>query len=565
MAASRHTHDLIGGRYRLDGPIASGGMADVWRATDLQLKRVVAVKLLRAHVANDPIVAERFRREARALARLTHPNIVPVYDCIEEDGQVALVMRLIEGKSLRELLDEAGDAHGPGTLSVYLTVHIGRAIAAALAKAHDENILHRDIKPGNILVMERGEVLLTDFGIAKPLKSSKDDGTDLTRVDIMMGTAKYLSPEQVQGRPLDARADMYSLGLVLYECLAGTVPFKGENDQATAIARLERDPTPLAGYRSDVPSTVINVIHKMLRRKPENRFTSCNEVAEALENAIKHVHDAVTPAEGLSPNASSSATYRPRTAPLDPLMRPREPRTSSPLSAVPSRDAEPTPAPRVQRDRTPRGTAQANTSLPRTQRTSTKRNYIPVALLLVVAMGMSFMLWKGLQNTKSDVAPAIVNEIQVGPVSVVGLKSYDPNGDGAENDALLPALTDGNPATSWTTVCYGNKYFGSKGGLGIVVQLSGIGLGTLSTNFMTAPWSAEVYATTSEAIPASIEDWGLRIGSASGTATGMTTVNVDSPARNVLFLLREIGPSTGCSNNNPFRGELSELSFTSTS
>jgi serine/threonine protein kinase len=564
MAASRHTHDLIGGRYRLDGPIASGGMADVWRATDLQLKRVVAVKLLRAHVANDPTVAERFRREARALARLTHPNIVPVYDCIEEDGQVALVMRLIEGKSLRELLDEAGDAHGPGTLSVYLTVHIGRAIAAALAKAHDENILHRDIKPGNILVMERGEVLLTDFGIAKPLKSSEDDGTDLTRVDIMMGTAKYLSPEQVQGRPLDARADMYSLGLVLYECLAGTVPFKGENDQATAIARLERDPTPLAGYRSDVPSTVINVVHKMLRRKPDNRFTSCNEVAEALENAINHVHDAVTPAEGLSPNAST--TYRTRTAPLDPLMRPREPRTSPPLSGVPSRDAEPTPAPRVQRDRTPRGTAQANTSLPRTQRTSTKRNYIPVALLLVVAMGMSFMLWKGLQNTKSDVAPAIVNEIQVGPVSIVGLKSYDPNGDdGVENEALLPALTDGNPATSWTTMCYGNKYFGSKAGLGIVVQLSGIGLGTLSTNFMTAPWSAEVYATTSETIPAAIEDWGLRIGSANSTATGMATVNVDSPARNVLFLLREIGPSTGCSNNNPFRGELSELSFTSTS
>jgi serine/threonine-protein kinase len=532
-------------------------MADVWRATDLQLKRVVAVKLLRAHVANDPVVAERFRREARALARLTHPNIVPVYDCIEEDGQVALIMRLIEGKSLRELLDEVGDAHGPGTLSVHLTVHIGRAIARALAKAHNENILHRDIKPGNILVMPGGEVLLTDFGIAKPLKSSAEDGTDLTRVDIMMGTAKYLSPEQVQGRSLDARADMYSLGLVLYECLAGTVPFKGENDQATAIARLERDPTPLAGYRSDVPSTVINVIHKMLRRKPDNRFDDCNEVADALENAIKHVHDAITPAEGLSPRNVPSAPQRPRTAPLDPLMRPREPRDSrepSPVAAV------------QQRDRTPRGIQQANAALPRTQRTSTKRSYIPVALLLVVAVGMSYMLWKGLQNTKSEVAPTVVNEIPVGPVTVIGLKSYDPNGDdGVENESLIPALTDGNPATSWTTVCYGNKYFGSKAGLGIVVQLSGIGLGTIAANFMTAPYSAEVYASTSEAIPTTIEDWGLRVGSASSTTTGVASVNVEVPARNVLFLLREIGPSGGCSNNNPFRGELSDLSFTSTS
>jgi serine/threonine-protein kinase len=225
MAAARHSDDLIGNRYRLESTIASGGMADVWRATDLQLGRSVAVKLLRASVIDDPIVTERFRREARALAKLTHPNIVPVYDCVEEHGQVALIMRLIEGKSLRELLDEANDSDQAGMLSVHLTVHIGRAIAAALAKAHAENIVHRDIKPGNILIMEQGEVLLTDFGIAKPLKSSKEDGTDLTRVDIMMGTAKYLSPEQVQGRDLDGRADMYSLGLVLYECLAGHAPF----------------------------------------------------------------------------------------------------------------------------------------------------------------------------------------------------------------------------------------------------------------------------------------------------------------------------------------------------
>jgi len=559
MAASRHSNDLIGGRYLLEGTIASGGMADVWRARDLNLGRTVAVKLLRESVADDPVIAERFRREAQALAKLTHPNIVPVYDCVEEHGQVALVMRLIEGKSLRTLLDEAGDDGRAGQLTVHLTVHIGRAIAAALAKAHEENILHRDIKPGNILIMERGEVLLTDFGIAKPLKASEDDQTDLTRRDIMMGTAKYLSPEQVQGRTLDARADIYSLGLVLYECLAGNVPFKGDNDQATAIARLERDPTPLGGIRADVPSTVIAVIHKMLRRKPENRFSSCHEVAEALETAIKHVHDAITPADGFSSTASSPTTQRPRPVLNDPLMPSREVRlpTSKPRDTTPA-------ALRVVRDKTPRGVARADSALPASQRTSVKRNYIPIALLLVAAMVMSVMLWRGLENTKSSTITSVVDNVVVGPVSVASIKSYDPNGDdGLENEAMIPALTDNNPDTSWTTVCYGNQYFGSKAGVGILVQLSGIGLGTLATTFGTAPWSAEVFASTSETVPTSLDGWGLRVANASSLTAGAATFEVASPARNVLLVLREAGRSSTCSNNNPFKGSLSDLSFTS--
>jgi serine/threonine protein kinase len=534
-------------------------MADVWRARDLNLGRTVAVKLLRESVADDPVIAERFRREAQALAKLTHPNIVPVYDCVEEHGQVALIMRLIEGKSLRTLLDEAGDDGRAGQLTVHLTVHIGRAIAAALAKAHEENILHRDIKPGNILIMERGEVLLTDFGIAKPLKASEDDQTDLTRRDIMMGTAKYLSPEQVQGRTLDARADIYSLGLVLYECLAGNVPFKGDNDQATAIARLERDPTPLGGIRADVPSTVIAVIHKMLRRKPENRFSSCHEVAEALETAIKHVHDAVTPADGFSSTASAPTTQRPRPVLNDPLMPQREVRlpTSTPRDTTP-------PALRIVRDKTPRGVVRADSALPASQRTSVKRNYIPIALLLVAAMVMSVMLWRGLENTKSSTITSVVDNVVVGPVSVVNIKSYDPNGDdGLENEAMIPALTDNNPDTSWTTVCYGNQYFGSKAGVGILVQLSGIGLGTLATTFGTGPWSAEVFASTSETVPTSLDGWGLRVANASSLTAGAATFEVASPARNVLLVLREAGRSSTCSNNNPFKGSLSDLSFTS--
>lgn len=556
MATTQHSDDLIGGRYRLTAPIASGGMADVWRATDLTLHREVAIKLLRKNVVNDPVVAERFRREARALAKLHHPNIVPVYDTIEENGQVALVMRYINGMSLRELLDEAGTDNAPGALSVYTTVHIGRAIAAALAKAHSENLVHRDIKPGNILITPNGDVLLTDFGIAKPLKASDGDDTDLTRTDIMMGTAKYLSPEQVQGRPLDGRADMYALGLVLYECLAGNVPFKGENDQATAIARLSRDPTPLQGLRPDAPSTVLAVIHRMLRRKPENRYHSCAEVVDALQSAMANLHDAITPADGLKPSFTPT-TSRIERGMIDPLM----PQKQKPTLAVVEHDNTPT-----SRDRspTPRGNVRPKEPLPPRQRTSTKKNYIPIAVLLVASLVMAGFLWKGLQNTKSTSNTSVINKVEVGPVNVVALHSYDPNGDdGVENESMIPLLTDNNPDTAWTTVCYGNQYFGSKGGVGIVVQLSGMGIGTLNTTFKTAPYNAEVYVTQSETMPTAIEGWGLRVGNSFGATPGVASFTVDQPARQVLLLLREAGRSSTCSNNNPFKGVLSDLSFTS--
>ncbi len=554
MAASRRSDDLIGGRYRLESTIASGGMADVWLATDMQLRREVAVKLLRSSVADDPTVAERFRREARALAQLTHPNIVPVYDCIEEDdGQVALVMRLIRGNSLRQMLDGAGTHGRPGRLSAYLTVHIGRSIAAALAKAHATNILHRDIKPGNILITKNGEILLTDFGIAKPLRSSEDDGTDLTRADIMMGTVKYLSPEQVQGRELDERADIYSLGIVLYECLAGEVPFHEENNQATAIARLERDPTPLDGIRTDVPSTVIQVIHRMLRRKPESRYKTCAEVVQALDDAMNHLHDAITPATGFA-----QAAPRVRADTIDPLMTPKQPRT---LTVVPPPQT-PSAEERPRRDTTPRGTQRSSRALPASQRTSTRRNYIPVAFLLVAAMVLSVMLWRGLQDTQST--STVVDNIEVGPVSVLGLRTFDPGGDDqTENDSLIPFLLDNNPTTLWTSVCYGSKYFGSKAGLGIVMQLSGVGIGTLTANFANGPWNAEIYVSTAEQIPPTLPQWGLRVGSAASNNAGIGKFDVKTPARHVLLYFREMGRSPDCSNKNPYQTRMSEMTFTS--
>lgn len=555
MVAPFESHYLIGGRYRLERRVATGGMAEVWLALDEQLQRQVAVKLLKEAIAKDPVVLERFRREAVALARLTHPNIVPVYDCVEDNGTLIVVMRYINGKSLRDILDEKKESSrdGKGTLTVHTTVHIGRSIAAALDKAHRENIVHRDIKPGNILMLPNGEVLLTDFGIAKSVSSESEE--DLTSDNIMMGTAKYLSPEQVQGKPLDGRADIYALGLVLYECLAGRVPFQGKNDQETAVLRLQRDPTPLNGLCPDVPSNVISVIHRMMRRKPENRFATGEEVARALESALAGSHDAVTPVVGGMPNGmhggpQSGSSHKVR----DPLMTPqksapRTPRAQAPVESPP-------------RDVTPKKQVHPEKSLPRKQRTSVFRSYAPVIAILTAAAIMGVLLWNGLQNTKSAVvvSPDDTAVSMTGNAKLTSVSAYDPEGDRVENNELVPNLTDGSATTTWSTVCYVNSMFGSKEGVGLVLALSELGVGTVKTTFSSAPYDIDVYAVNGDA-PADLEGWGYPVTNIAGANTGAIDIAVNTPATHILLYFKEVGRHPSCSANNPYKGEVAEIEF----
>ena len=213
-------------------------------------------------------------------------------------------MQLVDGKSLRQLLDVQT------RLSPELTIHIGTCVASALDSAHHAGFVHRDVKPGNILVTPDGRVLLTDFGIAKGLDTSEDD---LTSDNIMMGTAKYLSPEQVRGRKLDGRADLYSLGLVLYECLAGRVPFLGETDADTALARLQRDPTDLGRLRPTLPRGLVNLVHRLLSRNPNHRPSTGAELrAELLRVADEPAPDLAALVEGSGPTPSPVGPVRSR-------------------------------------------------------------------------------------------------------------------------------------------------------------------------------------------------------------------------------------------------------------
>ena len=344
-------------RYRLERRLAQGGMAEVWLATDISLDRKVALKWLKPSLATDPVVAERFRREAIAVAGLTHPNIVAVHDVFEDQGRQAVVMQLVDGKSLRQLLDVQT------RLSPELTIHIGTCVASALDAAHHAGFVHRDVKPGNILVTADGRVLLTDFGIAKGLDTSDDD---LTSDNVMMGTAKYLSPEQVRGRKLDGRADLYSLGLVLYECLAGRVPFLGETDADTALARLQRDPTDLGRLRPTIPRGLVNLVHRLLSRNPSHRPATGAELrAELLRVADEQPPD-LTPlgnppanhTTGPSPvgpfvRSPRQTGQQPRQTGQQPRVTGQQPRTRPGAPAIPGEATPPSPVRQRPRDHTP--------------------------------------------------------------------------------------------------------------------------------------------------------------------------------------------------------------------
>jgi hypothetical protein len=478
-------------------------MAQVWRALDLTLDRWVAVKILHGHLADDASFVARFRHEARAAARLNHRCIVSVYDTVSTDRVDAIVMELVRGMTLREHLEEHG------ALRPARAVEIAADVADALNAAHLSGIVHRDVKPANIMLADDGRVLVTDFGIAKA-----EGGGDLTDTGSVLGTAKYVAPEQLRGDVADPRTDVYSLGAVLYEMLAGAPPFDSDTEAATALARLHQDPPPLAQRDTAVPGWLDTVVNKALDRRPDHRFSDAATMAEALRQGT-----------AVDPGA--------------PLAQPDDSTTVLDLAPPPDAAVD-------EHGQT--------VSRPR-------RRFAPVLILMVVcaiAATVAIMLFDDddPETGPGESPEAATQSLPMARIAVAEGRAFDPFGTGTpgENNSLLPLALDDDPETAWRTEGYRSPTMDPKVGVGYHVVLDTTT--TVRAIELTSPsagWDAAIYTAAEPGT--TLDAWGEPVTTASGIEAGSTTLEVEPvDAGHILVWFTRLAP-----DQDRFRVRLAEI------
>jgi eukaryotic-like serine/threonine-protein kinase len=376
--------EVIAGRYELEELVGAGGMSAVYRASDRLLERTVALKILHDSYGGDQATIERFRREARAVAQLSHPGIVTVIDRGEDRGRHFIVFEHVQGQDLKTLIERSG------RMPVRQALGLAIAIGEALAFAHDHGVVHRDVKPQNVLLDGDGQPKVTDFGIARSLhlQSVTESGT-------VLGTSDYMAPEQASGQTVDAQSDVYALGVVLFELLTGRVPFTGENPVAVAMQHIHEPAPSVLELRPDVPARVALALERALAKAPGERFASMSAFVDELRGALAGL--------GADPTDDSTAIV--------------------PAAAPPARE--------------------------RAVRRRPRWPIVLLLLLLALAGAAAAALVLARDSSSPGDEPSGGAEIRLAAVA-----DYDPEGGDGEHPERVDQATDGDPDTYWTTERY---------------------------------------------------------------------------------------------------------------
>lgn len=439
--------EVIAERYELEELVGTGGMSSVYRARDRLLERHVALKILHATFGADADTVERFRREARAVAQLSHPNIVTVIDRGEDRGRQFIVFEYVAGENLKEVVRREGP------LPVRRALELMLEVANALAFAHHRGLVHRDVKPQNVLLNGGGTAKVTDFGIARSL----DVEHGMTQTGTVLGTSNYIAPEQASGQPVDAYTDVYSLGVVLFELLTGDVPYSGENFVAIAMRHLN-DPVPdVLERRPDVPPAVAAAIERAMAKDPADRFETMDELAAELEACLAELEE--------DPAAAATMIVE------RPLVRERAPQGAR-------------AAPRPGRAR---------------RRSAWPALLLLLGILALAAVAAVVLLDDGALDGVLDRGAGgngAATPAPAGPVQLQGVRAWDPHGDDREHDETAPQATDGDPNTFWRTERYRASFEAlGKPGVGLVLDAGEpVELERLVVTTTTPGFAAEIHA-----------------------------------------------------------------------
>lgn len=552
-------------------------MAEVWEGHDEVLSRPVAVKVLHQHLAADATFLERFRREAVTAARLAHPGIVATFDTGLDHGTAFIVMELVRGRNLRQVLDDQG------RLQPWQAVGVARQIADALSYAHSAGLVHRDIKPANVLLVEEEwgglRVKVTDFGIAK---AGVETGADLTRTGMVLGTPKYLSPEQIQGQDPDARADLYSVGVVLYEMLAGAPPYVGDTDMATALAHLSDKIPKLSAAVRGVPSGLDKIVVDLLAKAPDRRVQSAADLRARLDalgplappsdrsdapgagwrstrrrspvdSAVPAEEAVLTGAGNPSARVDDTAVDNSSSSPTavfhggfsaPPPPPPGAGWHAGPSGYVPAGTADTGPVPKESTDEwesPPHGGVRDGGH----RRTERNVGLVVLSLVVIGAVIAGVIMATGSKGGSTPPVPK-PGSTSEGAVHISGVTVFMVNGRPPDNPNSTPLAFDGNPGTFWQTDVYSNSTFGNLyPGIGLAIDLgSDRAVHSLTVTSPTTGWAASTYVSGSE-IPSGqpVTSWGSPTDRKSGIRGDASFSLAGRRGRYVLLWITNLGPA----------------------